>query len=776
MHLADFCWKLYLWPILADIVKFKGICNDNRVTPFPYITLPPGATFPAATTATGSTLPTFPTLPTGPTAGSSLPTFPTLPPTIPTVPTQQTLPTFPTLTPTIPTIPTQQTLPTFPTLPTIPTVPTQQTLPTFPTLVPTVPTNVPTATPLPTFPTLTPTITLPPTVTLPSFPTIPSVTATVPTFPTIPSVTATLPTFPTIPSVTATLPTFPTIPSVTATLPTFPTIPSVTATLPTFPTIPSVTATVPTFPTIPSVTATLPTFPTIPSVTATLPTFPTIPSVTATLPTFPTIPSVTATNPTFPTIPSVTATLPTFPTIPSVTATLPTIPTIPSVTATIPTFPTLNPGTITPLNCPDGVVLCPVPVGPGQIDPRQTNNSGLGLRQGVLPNGCPCIDARQSAIGILLQAYQLAQNCYSPDNLPGVCINIQNCAFFYRLLQTGETGSLGSLGAYIKKSLCGYDGVDLLVCCPNQISQGVTQSIPQINTPFTFSSLTSGTTVTGNTFPPTSSPTSAPTTSTSQTCGISNFTQTRVVGGGPAKLGQYPWIAALGYTSSSGAIVFNCAGSLITQKHVLTTAHCVNNNLYLARLGEYDLSSTNDGAFPVDMVIDQTFVHEQYVPKIIYSDIAMLKLRDYAPITDQIRPICLPLNEPLRSRDLTGYQPFIAGWGATSYQGPVSSILQEAQIPVVSNSDCERNYRIYFPNQIFDNRVICAGFGGRDSCQGDSGGPLMLPQIISTGSSSYYFVLIGLVSYGYECATDGFPGVYTRVSTFIPWIESKLNL
>lgn len=56
-----------------------------------------------------------------------------------------------------------------------------------------------------------------------------------------------------------------------------------------------------------------------------------------------------------------------------------------------------------------------------------------------------------------------AQNCYSPDNLPGVCINIQSCAFLTTLIQTGEVGAVGSLGAYIKKSLCGYDGVDLLV-------------------------------------------------------------------------------------------------------------------------------------------------------------------------------------------------------------------------------------------------------------------------------------------------------------------------
>lgn len=120
----------------------------------------------------------------------------------------------------------------------------------------------------------------------------------------------------------------------------------------------------------------------------------------------------------------------------------------------------------------------------------------------------------------------------------------------------------------------------------------------------------------------------------------------------------------------------------------------------------------------------------------------------------------MPLHDPLRSSDLIGYSPFVAGWGSTSFQGPQSQILRDAPVKVIPTTECAKSYKSKFSAQVFDDRIICAGDGGRDACQGDSGGPLMAFEKIEN-DPGYHYVLVGLVSYGYECARDKYPGVYT---------------
>lgn len=131
----------------------------------------------------------------------------------------------------------------------------------------------------------------------------------------------------------------------------------------------------------------------------------------------------------------------------------------------------------------------------------------------------------------------------------------------------------------------------------------------------------------------------------------------------------------------------------------------------------------------------------------------------------------------MRNKDFLGYQPFVAGWGKTQEAGKSASILQEVQIPVLTNEICRDRYKKIgklVSQKQFDNAVLCAGVlaGGKDSCQGDSGGPLMVPSIID-GRIIYY--QIGIVSYGIGCARTDVPGVYTRVQTFVDWIQKKVQ-
>ena len=105
--------------------------------------------------------------------------------------------------------------------------------------------------------------------------------------------------------------------------------------------------------------------------------------------------------------------------------------------------------------------------------------------------------------------------------------------------------------------------------------------------------------------------------------------------------------------------------------------------------------------------------------------------------------------------------------------GPTSSTLQVVQLPVVSNERCKQAFA-RFPTTVIDDKVMCAGelTGGKDTCKGDSGGPLMLGRVYENVSVFYQ---IGVVSYGFRCAEEGYPGVYSRVSAFLDWISDNIN-
>ncbi|XP_066157983.1 venom protease-like [Euwallacea fornicatus] len=260
-------------------------------------------------------------------------------------------------------------------------------------------------------------------------------------------------------------------------------------------------------------------------------------------------------------------------------------------------------------------------------------------------------------------------------------------------------------------------------------------------------------------------------------CGSIITLGNRITVGKKTGLEEFPWMALIAYNSSDTGIEYRCGGTLIQESFILTAAHCIlNTSLLGVRLGEYDLSTTNvdcDGTYcspPVqDFYIERIAVHPKYNPRTHENDIALLKIAGVADVQQSnVQPICLPVAEI--NDDLTGKFAIVAGWGTTE-EDLFSSVLLKASIPVLPERTCSEIYQRYLP--VTSDQICAGGYKGRDSCAGDSGGPLMYTGLIE-GSPRY--IQYGIVSYGpRKCGSEGKPGVYTRVKSYLLWILDNIG-
>jgi len=236
----------------------------------------------------------------------------------------------------------------------------------------------------------------------------------------------------------------------------------------------------------------------------------------------------------------------------------------------------------------------------------------------------------------------------------------------------------------------------------------------------------------------------------------------RIVGGRPSAAHTWPWQAYIHICGKwYGQIECNiCGGSIISPTWMVSAAHCVPEGPSGHVIhGTHKLNSSGRKTMLANFI-----QHPEWDIMTFNFDISLFQTRTRMEITANTSPICLPHASTCFDY---GTACVVTGFGLTSETGGFPDTLHEVAVRLIPFDVCAR-YERY--GELLTDNMMCAGYddGGKDACAGDSGGPLVCRM-----PKTHAWILYGVVSWGYGCARPNNPGVYTKVTNMLGFIEEN---
>ncbi|XP_055546892.1 serine protease easter-like [Wyeomyia smithii] len=254
-------------------------------------------------------------------------------------------------------------------------------------------------------------------------------------------------------------------------------------------------------------------------------------------------------------------------------------------------------------------------------------------------------------------------------------------------------------------------------------------------------------------------------------CGIPKHANTLlIVNGADAKISDWPWHAAVRLHTSDGQPQYVCGGTLISERFVVTAAHCTlgeNPNklpTISVQLGVNAVGSPEGKVYKVEKI----HRHAGFTLADLKDDIALLELDSPVEFTDYILPVCLSKKTTIEAGKLGA----VVGWGFTENDLP-STRLKLAKLPVVDKKECQRREPELY-GRVLTEKVFCAGYtNGTSACNGDSGGGI----VFERGDAWY---LGGIISFTRSrdgsslCLTTTY-SAFTKTESYLDWIAQITN-